>query len=165
MQESERIRDQLRRAFEGEAWHGPSVQEALSGVTAGGAAAHPVEGAHSIWEIVLHMAATIRLVLRRLGGDSTPLSAEEDWPPVPEISAGAWSAALQALREAHEEIDRAVSGLPDSRLDEPIIEGSPSSLYVTLHGVVQHNLYHAGQIALLKKGVRFTPGGSRGSAP
>lgn len=154
MRESERIRDQLRRAFEGEAWHGPSVREALSEVTAEGATQHPVEDAHSIWEIVLHMAATMRLVLRRLEGDSTPLTAEDDWPPIPEVSAGAWSAALQELREAHEELERAVAGLPDSRLDAPIAEGSSSSLYVTLHGVVQHDLYHAGQIALLKKGIR-----------
>ena len=64
--EIERIETQLRLSFEGPAWHGPSVLEALEGVSAEDAAEHPIEGAHSIWELVLHLIGTYRLVLRRL---------------------------------------------------------------------------------------------------
>jgi uncharacterized damage-inducible protein DinB len=76
--ELERLDEQLRLSFEGEAWHGPSVMEAIDGVTADVARAHPIAGAHSIWELVLHLAATYRLVLRRVDGDASPLTAQED---------------------------------------------------------------------------------------
>jgi hypothetical protein len=55
MSEIHRIADQLKRSLEGEAWHGPALRELLSGVTAKQAAARPLAGAHSIWEIVLHI--------------------------------------------------------------------------------------------------------------
>ena len=57
MNEIRKIRSQIRRAFEGQAWHGPSVKELLADVTAEQAAAHPVAGAHSIWELALHIGA------------------------------------------------------------------------------------------------------------
>ncbi|HYV05863.1 MAG TPA: DinB family protein, partial [Blastocatellia bacterium] len=66
MSEIKRIRSQLRRAFEGEAWHGPSVMELLGDVTAEQAAAHPIAGAHSIWELALHIATWERYVRRRI---------------------------------------------------------------------------------------------------
>ena len=53
------IADQISRAFRGESWHGPSVREVLAGVSAEDAAAHPIAGAHSIWEIVLHLTGWI----------------------------------------------------------------------------------------------------------
>jgi hypothetical protein len=80
------IVDQIRRAFWGGSWHGPSVREVLAGVSADDAAAHPITGAHSIWEIVLHMTGGYRLVLRRVRGERAQLSPEEEWPPVAEIS-------------------------------------------------------------------------------
>ena len=150
MGEIERIEDQLRRSFEAEAWHGPSVLEALENVTAEKAAARPFAQAHSIWEIVLHITATQTLVLRRLQGGSTSLSPEQDWPSVPNSSEDSWVSTLTALKRSHSELSQAVSKVSDSVLDREILPGY-SSFYVTLHGVVQHNLYHAGQIALLKK--------------
>jgi hypothetical protein len=71
--EMERLEDQLRRSFEGDAWHGPAVLEVLAGVDAGQAAARPIADGHCIWELVLHLAGTYRLVLRRLGGDGAQL--------------------------------------------------------------------------------------------
>ena len=73
-----RLEEQLGRALEGDAWHGPSVLELLDGVTAHQAAAHPIAGAHSIWELVLHLSGDYGLVLRRLGGDGRQLTATED---------------------------------------------------------------------------------------
>jgi uncharacterized damage-inducible protein DinB len=150
MSEVERIVDQLKRAFEGEAWHGPSVLEIIEGITSRPAAARPFNGAHSIWEIVLHIAAWEAAVLRRLGGDRAQLPAEEDWPTVASTSEKAWEQARQALKQGHNDLQQVIAGLDESRLDQPIIEGMPS-VYVTLHGIVQHDLYHAGQIAILKK--------------
>ncbi len=152
--EVERIRDQFRRAFNGEAWHGPSVMALLDGVTAQQAAAHPIPGAHSIWELTLHIAAWERACLRRLQGDPAQLTDAEDWQPVNDTSDAAWEITKQLLVDNHSELLNAISKVDESRLNDPIIRdpNTPfSSIYVTLHGGVQHDLYHAGQIAMLKK--------------
>jgi uncharacterized damage-inducible protein DinB len=150
MREIERITDQLQRAFEGDAWHGPSVLEIIEGITSPKAAAHPFNGVHSIWEIVLHIAAWERAVLRRLNGDRAQLPTEEDWPAVTATTDEAWEQTRQALKHGHDDLRSAMVDLDEARLDQPIIEGL-ASVYVTLHGILQHDLYHAGQIAILKK--------------
>ncbi|HYV82943.1 MAG TPA: DinB family protein [Pyrinomonadaceae bacterium] len=152
--EVDRIRDQFRRAFEGEAWHGPAVLALLDGVTAEQAAAHPISGAHSIWELTLHIAAWERACLRRLNNDPAQLSDAEDWEPVNDTSEAAWEATKRGLIDNHRELLEAIASVDDARLNEPIMthpEIPFSSVYVTLHGGVQHDLYHAGQIAMLKK--------------
>lgn len=152
--EVERIRDQFRRAFDGEAWHGPSVLKILEGVTAQQAAAHPIPGAHSIWELTLHIAAWERACKRRLEGDPAQLTDAEDWEPIIDTSEAAWEKTKQQLIDNHRELLDAIANVDESRLNEPIIKNPQvpySSVYVTLHGGVQHDLYHAGQIAMLKK--------------
>ena len=154
MNEVERIGDQFRRAFEGQAWHGPSVLALLEGVTAQQAAAHPVAGAHSIWELTLHIAAWERACKLRLEGNTAQLSDEEDWPAVSDVSEEAWTKTKQYLRSSHSELLSAIAKVDESKLDQPIMTHATipfSSTYVTLHGGVQHDLYHAGQIAILKK--------------
>jgi uncharacterized damage-inducible protein DinB len=153
MPEAARIADQLRRAFEGDAWHGDSVLEILEGVTAAQAAARPVAGAHSIWELALHITAWDGVVLRRLGGIAVELTDAENFPAVTDAGAAAWHEALMRMRRVHEELVSAVSDLPDSRLAEivPGKKGAHYTFYYMLHGLAQHELYHAGQIALLKK--------------
>lgn len=154
MTEVERISDQFQRAFDGKAWHGPAVLEVLKGVSASQAAAHPVPAAHSIWQLVQHIAAWERACLRRLNGDPAYLSDEEDWESIPETSDSAWQTTKQRLIDTHRELLEAIARLQDSDLDKPIIENASTpyaSVYVTLHGGVQHDLYHAGQIAILKK--------------
>ena len=151
MSELQSIVDELRRASEGEAWHGPSVREALSGVTATQAAARPITEAHTIWEIVHHIAAWEVFVRRRLEGEVIgEVPPEEDWPPVPDTTEKAWQQALDSLRAANRELREAVAGVAPSRLNE-MVPGKDYTFYVMLHGVAQHATYHAGQIALLKK--------------
>jgi uncharacterized damage-inducible protein DinB len=151
MREVERIADQLRRAHEGGAWHGPSVGELLAGVTAEQAAARPFEGAHSVWELVTHIEAWERAILRRLGGDPAAIyNTPEDWPTGGDASEEAWRMAQGRLAETYEALRAAVLELDDARLDEPILP-EMSTRYVSLHGAVQHTLYHAGQIALTKR--------------
>ncbi len=155
MSEVERILDQLKRAYEGNAWHGPSVKEALAGVTPALANARPLANAHSIWELVRHIAVWEDGGRRRLEGDRAAIevSSPEDWPPATDTSDGAWEEAKAALDRVHQRFIEAIKRVPDSRLDEPILEGM-STTYVTLHGVIQHDLYHAGQIAMLKKALQ-----------
>ena len=153
MSEAARVADQLLRAFDGEAWHGDSLFEILKGVTAAQAAARPIAGAHTIWELVLHIAAWDGAVLRRLGGVDVEVSDAENFPPVPDTSEAAWRRALAEVRRVHEELLSAVSAFPDSRLGDRVPGKEPAhyTFYYMLHGVAQHELYHAGQIALLKK--------------
>ena len=152
--EVDRIRDQFRRAFDGEAWHGPAVLALLDGVTAEQAAAHPIQGAHSIWELTMHIEAWERACLRRLNGDPAQLTDDENFRPIDDKSDAAWERTKQELVDTHRELMDAIVRVDESRLNEPIIANSStpfSSVYVTLHGGVQHDLYHAGQIAILKK--------------
>jgi uncharacterized damage-inducible protein DinB len=144
--------DQLKRAYEGNAWHGPAVKEVLAGVTAGQAHARPLRNAHCIWELVRHIAVWEDVGRRRLEGDRAQIeiSSPEDWPPPEDTSEAAWEQAKAALDRGHQALVEAIARVPESRLDEPIFEGM-STVYVTLHGVVQHDIYHAGQIAMLKK--------------
>jgi uncharacterized damage-inducible protein DinB len=153
MSEAAQIANQLHRAFNGDAWHGDSLFEILDGVSAVEAAERGIAGAHTIWELILHIAAWDRAVLRRLRGSAIELSDAENFPPVSDTSDKAWHKALANLRSVHQELIDAVAALPDSRLYEmvPGKEGAHYTFYYMLHGVVQHELYHAGQIALLKK--------------
>ena len=151
MREVERIADQLRRAHEGGAWHGPAVDELLKGVTAEQAAARPFGGAHNIWELVAHVEAWERAILRRLHGDAAQIyNTEEDWSQVSGATEEAWAAARRRLTETYLALREAVLALDDARLGEPILPNM-STVYVSLHGVVQHTLYHAGQVALVRK--------------
>lgn len=154
MTEIERILDQLKRAYEANAWHGPSVKEVLAGVTAAQAHARPIANGHTIYELVRHIAVWEDVGRRRLQGDpaEVPISSPEDWPPADDTSEAAWEQAKTALDRGHETLVKAIQQVNEARLDEPILAGK-SSVYVTLHGVIQHDLYHAGQIAILKKSV------------
>ncbi|MFB3916812.1 MAG: DinB family protein [Terriglobales bacterium] len=151
MTETARIADQLERAFRGEAWHGPAMMEILRGVPVDQAAAHPITHAHSIWEIVLHVTAWQRVVLRRMHDEAATLTREQDWPGVPRFSESEWQAAVHALEESHRKLHAGIMAMPDDRLHARV-PGKDYNFYVLLHGAVQHLLYHAGQIAILKKG-------------
>ena len=151
--ESTRIADQLARAFDGEAWHGDSLLEILNGVSAEQAVSRPIPAAHSIWELVLHITAWDRAVLRRFDGTAVELSDAENFPAVVDASDTAWAKAVSEMKLVHQKLIDAVKRLPDKKLAElvPGKEGEHYTFYYMLHGVAQHEIYHAGQIALLKK--------------
>ena len=148
--ESARIADQLRRAFEGEAWHGPALLELLEDVDAATAAAKPLPDVHSIWELVLHIAAWDEAACRRIGGEKTQPTGTANFPVVPKASEAAWRKAVAQVKRTHDVLMKTVAALPESRLRERV-PGKKYDFYHLLHGVAQHELYHAGQIAILKK--------------
>ena len=153
MTEIERIRDQLQRAFDGDAWHGPSVMQLLSDVTAQQAATRVFPGAHTIWELSLHIGAWEGACLARLQGARAELTDDEDWPAVMDTSENAWQQCKSTLVDGNAKLKNAITSLDEQRLDQPILPGMPS-VYRTVQGVVQHDLYHAGQIAILKKALK-----------
>lgn len=151
MTEVKRITNQLRRAHEGEAWHGPALEEVLKGVTARAALLRPIAGSHNIWEIVLHIGVWESIVRRRLSGEIVRnVPSEQDWPPAADTTPEAWQSALDQLRRGHELLQQTIARLTDRQLDEDV-PGMGYNVYVMLHGAVQHAAYHAGQIALLRK--------------
>ena len=151
MTEIERIVDLMEMAFDGQAWHGPSVMGLLSDVDANQASARPLKGRHTVWELVLHMAAWKTVVRRALGGEKMiSLSEEEDWPSIRSQSEAVWRQTVDNLKRVQKSLVGAVSELPESRLNETV-GGKSYSFYRMIHGVIQHDLYHAGQIAILKR--------------
>ena len=157
MGEVHRLVEELRREYDGEPWHGSSTQSILLGITAAQAAARPLPSAHTIWEIVLHLTAWTHEVGRRLQGRKPQLPDEGDWPAVASTSEAAWGAAQAALSAAHAELLSTLQEFSETRLQDAVdgarevAAGPGVSYYVTLHGLVQHDAYHSGQIALLKK--------------
>jgi len=152
MNEVKHLADQQRRALEGGGWHGPALLEVLQGVTAKRAAARPIRTVHSIWEIVLHIEAWDRVVLGRLTGHPIDLSDAENWPAVRDVSPGAWKRAVASMKSTHQKLNRRIAKLTPARLDGGYGPRKRYKIFRLVHGVVHHELYHAGQIAILKKG-------------
>jgi uncharacterized damage-inducible protein DinB len=163
MREIDRILDQLQRAYDGDAWYGPSLRDALDDLEPAQAIVRVAPHVHTIWEIVLHVTAWTREITRRLQIGNAQDPADGDWPAAPttttEATQQAWDDALYALDMANTALIEAIRAQQDDRLDTLIGDvrdralGSGVSRYVNLHGLVQHYAYHAGQIALLKKAI------------
>jgi hypothetical protein len=150
--EAPRLADQLERSFHGGAWHGPALAEILAGIDAGVATQRPVAAAHTIAEIVRHVAFWLDGAARRIGGDPVSgLAPEEDWPAA---AAGtpeeAWRASLAALEAAHRRLHGIVARLDDVAFDHAVA-GSDPTLRGMLLGILQHTAYHAGQIQVLAR--------------
>lgn len=143
------LAEQLRRAFEGNAWHGPSLLDLLADVDATTAAAKPLP-AHSIWELVLHVAVWDNAALRRLAGEKCQPTGLANFPLIPKSTEAAWRKAVAHAKRTHETLVKTVAALPESRLRDRV-PGKRYDFYHMLHGIAQHELYHAGQIAILKK--------------
>ncbi len=160
MSETAKLADMIVRVIDGDPWHGPNVMSLLDGVSHTVAAAHPVPGSHSVWELVLHMTGWAREVHARLRGASAGEPAGGDWPAVGEVSAPAWRAATAALVESHVALAAVVRATADGVLDSAVVDrrdraaGTGLSQYLTLHGLVHHTTYHSGQIAMLVKAAR-----------
>jgi uncharacterized damage-inducible protein DinB len=161
MSETDRIAAELEREHSGDPWHGSSVTAILQGVTAAQAASRTVPHVHTVWQLVLHMTAWKNEVRRRLEGAPAGDPEEGDWPEVGAPTPERWLETLQRLDTAHAALVAAVRKLPESDLfTVPHAQGGPTgnsnvSKYVLLHGLAQHDAYHAGQIALLVKVVRI----------
>lgn len=152
MTEIDRLDEQLRKVFTGGAWYGPSVREVLDGVTAEVAAARPLKAAHSIWELVNHLTAWSLVVSDRIETRrQIEQPSEGDFPPVTDESEAAWQASLQRLEAGYVRLRSTIARLEDEQLDRIAVEGGQTTVYTQLQGAIHHYVYHAAQIALLKK--------------
>ena len=157
MTRKEELIDTLQRSFDGPAWHGPALADALADVTAEEASYRPTE-AHSIWELALHAAAWAGEVANRLDGNPPGEPAQGDWP-APDLDLG-WEDAVQQVFSARDDLLAAVRDQSEEELDLFVGTGEDPALgtgftrYGMVLGLVQHNCYHGGQISLLKKLIR-----------
>lgn len=163
MSELQHLADTIRRAHEGDAWHGPSLSEVLEGVTAE-QAFQRFGDTHSIWELTEHAIAWQDIVRRRMNGerlDDENLTWEVNWPPVPSPTEENWQRTLKRAAVANQQLCQRVLEFDDEKLKSPtpgdkskldsIVPGKDYTFAVMLHGAAQHVVYHAGQIAILKK--------------
>lgn len=139
---------QLEQAHQGGAWHGPSVNEALEGVDAAAASRRPVAGGHNIREIVHHVRVVDDAVRSHFSGEAA--ADEADWPAAGEIGESEWQEELARLKASQQALRDAVANLPEGSLHENI-PGKDLTYAAELFGILNHDLYHAGQISLLRK--------------
>jgi uncharacterized damage-inducible protein DinB len=151
--------EQLLEGYSGDPWHGPSTAALLAGVTAAEAAAHPLAGSHSIWELVLHLTAWQNEVRRRLAGKPATFPSEGDWRQPTQVSAAAWAEVKKELGESLAALVKDLGTFTDSDLGAPIgalssqdpVVATTVTRRAMLSGLLQHGAYHSGQIALLRK--------------
>ena len=150
MTETERISRQYELVLHGDAWHGDAIWKILDGISAECAAHRPLAECHTIWEIVMHMTFWEDVATRRLYSERAGLDEALNFPSMPSITDANWQKTLERFRASNEQFAKALSKLDPARLDELSAAGK-RSFYDEAHGLIQHNVYHAGQIALLKK--------------
>jgi uncharacterized damage-inducible protein DinB len=156
----ERVVKELQRQHDGDPWHGPSRSAILADVSAAEAMWQPGAGAHTIWELVLHMRSWTREVERRALGAAPAMPEDGDWPAVLDRSDEAWAEAQASLDAAHEHLVAVVRELGAERLsrmvgvtrDKPL--GTGITHRAMLYSLAQHDVYHSGQIAILKRMAR-----------
>jgi uncharacterized damage-inducible protein DinB len=150
MTQGEILADDLRRALRGDAWHGPALRELIENLSAEEAMQRPIPTAHSIWELVLHIASWANIAQRRIAGGQPEPFEGEDWPDVSGFTAEHWDESRNTLFESYERLSEIVLGMSDHELAQNAPE-STRSIGAMVSGVSQHGAYHGGQIAILRK--------------
>jgi len=150
----ERLIHELKFGFEGdetgENRFQPAIWWLLRDVDMRRALYRPIPEAHNIWELTLHVIAWKRYVAARFRGEQPQVTAEMDWPAIGDASEQAWEATKAELLRVQSELVEAASAVTDDQLDSPALNG-PIPRYAIYHGITQHDQYHGGQIAILKK--------------
>jgi len=152
MTKSQVLIDQIKSTYSDKAWHGPSLMIILEDVDYIQALTRPLNPRHTIWEIVDHMTAWINVpIMTMLTGEYPQVSFEENWPKMGD-SEEDWQTSIQKFGEAITAFITAVSELLDKKYDE-VIKGKEYDYQTLLYGALNHNLYHMGQISILKRKV------------
>lgn len=152
------LTDQARRILDGDPWYGDPILRVLAGLNHEQAAKRVIPQAHTIWEIVLHLTSWTKEVHRRLKESDWKEPADGDWPAAPDPTAGNWRMAVARFEEAHRALVATMEAFPAGRLDERLgternpALGTGQTFGEMLHGLLQHDAYHLGNIGVLKKG-------------
>ncbi len=139
--------DLIDEAFDKKSWHGPNLRGSIRGVSARQAAWRVAPGRHNIWELTLHAAYWKYVVRRRITGEkrgSFVLPGSNFFARPVEASEAAWKADVEILLREHRDLRRVLAELPPARWQ------NPKTLHL-IRGIAAHDLYHAGQIRLLRR--------------
>jgi len=150
MNETQRILAEYDRVMRGNAWHGDPIWQILGTISAESAAKRPLAAAHSIWEIVMHMTFWEGVAAQRLSGQRAGLVEALNFPAPPEATGENWQRTLDEFRQSNARFREALSKMDAASLDDFSAAGK-RSFYEEAHGLIEHNVYHAGQIAMLQK--------------
>ena len=151
MTEIELLLVQIDQAYNRRSWHGTNLRGSLRGLTPGQAAWRPRAGRHSVQEIAVHAAYWKYVVRRRLTGEkrgSFPLEGS-NWFARVRADAGTWKADLRLLDDCHRRLRETVASLDPKRLRRSV--GGSTTALDLVTGIIAHDVYHAGQIQLLKR--------------
>jgi uncharacterized damage-inducible protein DinB len=143
----------IEQSYNKKAWHGTNLRGSIRGLSAHEAARRPGPGRHNIWEIVVHCAYWKYIVRRRILGEkkgSFPLKGSNWFQRSTNLTEQAWREDMKLLESCHRLLLEAVSQLTPSELPH-IPEGSKVSNLAIIAGIASHDIYHAGQIQLLKR--------------
>jgi uncharacterized damage-inducible protein DinB len=145
----------LERTFAGSMWYGPSLKEALDGVTPAEAVSRPIAGAHTILEMVRHMTIQARAGLEYTTGQWTGgPTPEEDWPAVEDtLDEQAWQGHVATLESSYRQLAATTRGMGSGPL-AVTPAGGRRTVEDVIRGVVEHGIYHGGQIALVVRALR-----------
>ena len=150
MSEINRILGHYDEVLNGAAWHGDPMWQILDGISAEAAAARPLPQAHTIWEIVMHMIFWEEVATKRLTGARAGLVEELNFPPMPAVTEENWRQTLDQLRASNRDFREALAKLDPAKLDQLSAAGK-RTFSNEVHGLIEHHVYHLGQIAMLKK--------------
>jgi uncharacterized damage-inducible protein DinB len=150
------LSQKLLTVWNGEPWYGSSSSTILAGVTAAEALAHPLPGAQSIWETLLHITAWTEETTSRMNGGESKQPARGDWPPVSGSTQDEWIAAQAELLAARKALLESIDKAHEESLflQVPKAAGAGATRAQTVNGLADHDVYHLGQIALLKKSLK-----------
>ena len=145
--------DLLDEAYDKTSWHGPNLRGALRGLKASDVDWRPAAGRHSIRELAVHAAYWKFRIRRRLTGqlDATFPLPGKNWFRLD--ASTPWASHLTLLANEHAALRKAIASFPVRRLHAPIVSNGATAAYL-MRGIAAHDLYHTGQIALLKRMVR-----------
>ena len=145
--------DALDQAYGRRTWHGTNLRGSLRGVKAAQALWRPAQGRHNIWEETLHAAYWKYAVRNRLLGGKRgtyPHKGSNWFPSPPSAGENEWKQTVALLEESHRALCRTVTEYPSAKLRRPVT-GSKWSAFDSILGIAFHDIYHAGQIQLLKR--------------
>lgn len=149
--ELDRIKTLLNATFHGGAWHGPSVLENLKDIKPKTAGVR-LKNTHTIAELVYHITTWRIFALKKIQGDEEFMikTEKQNWGNIIEVDEFEWETLQMELTLSHDELISALEEKDDSFLTE-IVPGAEYDFYTLLHGIIHHDLYHNGQIGILKK--------------
>lgn len=151
--ELKHIRAMLKNNWDGSMWYGNNLSSVLKGIDAEKAFQKPTAGSHNIYELAVHLLCWRTFVIEMLKGNAAykvEINSEQDWPKVYEQTAITWSEAQSQLEKSQTELMNLLDAFDESKLGE-LVAGRDFKYHVLLNGVLHHDIYHSGQIAILKK--------------